>query len=438
MPNTPNFGFPLWADSPPQGATGKTLRDTIIGTSTGSLANMIDAKLQELASDKESVSNKVATYDGYGDGWNGASTETYPSTKAVNDFVTQRLSYYLGIHDYITLDVLFKYYSSVLKFSTIPPLVDIDTFQWDGNTEELSNFLGMFYKISNSTKFPDTFKVSTLEIDKDTGEATEIPLYKDFALNSTISDLKDTFGIVVYGMRIENYFQPVVVVADRAGILPAAVIEQMMGSNPGIDVPYEAGTYVYYQGGDSLATFVSKATQCISVKSYIDNNGANITDTFVSWDGGTDGLPSVLGMFYKVSDNTYVPNEIVYRYANKSSDGTVTLDEDYLAPDGFITDLAADYGIYIVSFNGHPDGIIIVKRCGVLPAAVASAITGMEVPTDVPYESGTYVVNVLLSDGETRRYVTEAFYTISTKAYIDQKFEELKMLIQGTNEGGNV
>ena len=35
---------------------------------------------------------------------------------------------------------------------------------------------------------------------------------------------------------------PMLVIADRAGTLPAAVVEQMMGVNPGMDIPYEAGT----------------------------------------------------------------------------------------------------------------------------------------------------------------------------------------------------
>ncbi|MCM1024782.1 MAG: hypothetical protein NC395_12110, partial [Prevotella sp.] len=49
MSQTKNFGFPLWGDDPPEGATGKDLRDALIGEGADSLANMVDGQLKKVA-----------------------------------------------------------------------------------------------------------------------------------------------------------------------------------------------------------------------------------------------------------------------------------------------------------------------------------------------------------------------------------------------------
>lgn len=48
MPQTTNYGFPLLADTPPEGMTGKDLRDMILGEDETSLAQMMDAELKKI------------------------------------------------------------------------------------------------------------------------------------------------------------------------------------------------------------------------------------------------------------------------------------------------------------------------------------------------------------------------------------------------------
>lgn len=48
MPQTANYGFPLLADTPPEGMTGKDLRDLILGESDTSLAQIVDAALKNV------------------------------------------------------------------------------------------------------------------------------------------------------------------------------------------------------------------------------------------------------------------------------------------------------------------------------------------------------------------------------------------------------
>lgn len=369
---------------------------------------------------KEDIFNKIENYNGYDGTWDEATTEKYPSAKAVRDFVAS----YVG-----TYAMTSGSFAELYKLFIQPEMstVELDTMTWDGSTDGLTNFLGMFYKISDSTSFPDMFKAELSKISNGAITPSYV-LWTGFShlfTNVKITELKEAFGIVVYSFGLGDFLQPLIVVADRAGTLPATVIEQFTGENPGVDVPYEAGTYVYY----NEQSFVSKAVSCMSVKNYIDKTGAEIKDTLVNWDGNTEGLSNVLEMFWKVSNNTYVPQNIVYKYASKDSDGNTTLDAAYQTYDGIMTDLAETYGIYVPTINGNYGGIIICKTNGVLPSAVASAFLGEDVPTDVPYESGTYILNRLLADG-TRTYLAEAFYTTSVKKYIDDKFEELKLSSQ--------
>lgn len=46
MAQSTNMGLPLWGEIPPEGATGKTLRDAILGMGTDSMAQLLDAKAQ--------------------------------------------------------------------------------------------------------------------------------------------------------------------------------------------------------------------------------------------------------------------------------------------------------------------------------------------------------------------------------------------------------
>lgn len=55
MSQTTNFGFPLWGDIPPEGATGKDLRDAILGEGEDSFASMVDRELGD-------INNLIRTY----------------------------------------------------------------------------------------------------------------------------------------------------------------------------------------------------------------------------------------------------------------------------------------------------------------------------------------------------------------------------------------
>ena len=346
---------------------------------------------------KEDSSNKATYIDDSLDA--NINNTNYPTNKAVYDFVSSYTSKQIG---------------------SAEATIFLPLAEWDGNTTGKFSILGMFYKVSENTEAPEQIKFD-MSFKLGDGTVQSYDFLTGIRSDIAVTDFKESLGITIYqfGEEIGG------VIAERAGTLPAALIEQMTGINPGADIPFEAGTYVMgTQSGDDFI-FVSKAQSCISVKDYIDKRGASVTDTFVDWDGSTEGLSNILDMMFKVSDNTYVPDKIVYRYADKASDGTVTLDADYLNTDGVMTDLADAYGIYVPTLNGQRDGIMIAKKSGVLPSAVVSAMLGAEVPVDVPYEAGTYVSNILLDGTDTRRYLTEAFYSASVKDYIDTKFEEI-------------
>lgn len=288
MPQTTHYGFPLWADTPPNGATGKDLRDAILGEGEGSLANRMDSELSRiegLQSDwnvtdesdpayirnkpfgtipdnLETTDNKLTSYNGTDGSWWDVTPEKYPSSQAVYDFVRDYVSNYAATSN--------NFHFFLSRFIEPFLTVEVERFDWDGVTDGHFGLLGQYYKISDNTEFPDACKVSLSEIDKSTEETTVIPIYENFLLNYTMADLKDAFGIVVYCMKDGNFTLPVVAVADRAGTLPAALIEQLMGENPGTDVPYEAGTYVLFQDDESYSLFVSKAAVCMPVKKYID------------------------------------------------------------------------------------------------------------------------------------------------------------------------
>lgn len=268
MSQTTNYGFTLWGDAPPTGATGKDLRDAVLGEDPDSLANMVDAKLKELADTKEDASNKVITYTGMDGSWSN-SDDQYPSIPAVRDFVQSYVSTFS-----ITTEQFDQIFNRAIK--PLAETVQVDTVTWDGATSGKANVIGMFYKISDSTVFPDTFSIELSTINNATGAVSSADEFgmsgiSEVFLNDKTVDAKEPFGIVVYSLKQDTSSTPFVVVADRAGTLPAIAIEQMLGINPGVNVPYEAGIYVLYSNDESnSALFVSKTTSCMSVKNYID------------------------------------------------------------------------------------------------------------------------------------------------------------------------
>lgn len=220
MPQTANFGFPLVADTPPEGMTGKDLRDKILGENSDSLARMVDSALQTVKSRAED------------------SVDT--------------LAYQLYIRPALGL-------------------IELNSYEWGAYTEGVDNVLGLFYKISESTEYADTFKIFPATIHDSAITVDEkANIFGGLPLNARTDDLKDALGIVIYSLNLLGTSMPYVVVADRSGELPAEIVEQMLGVNPGANVPYQAGTYVLYEEQDADVTFVKRVIACASVKNYID------------------------------------------------------------------------------------------------------------------------------------------------------------------------
>lgn len=246
MPQTANFGFPLWADTPPEGATGKDLRDAIIGEGADSLAQRLDSILQEILVTLENKENQIDKVNFIDDGFEvNINNVNYPTTMAVYDFVVSHTSKKIGN----------------AEATIFTPLV-----KWDGNTDGLFNILGMFYKVSENTETPKQIKFDMSFRGQDNTVHT-YDFFTGMRSDTAVTDFKDMLGITAYQIygTIGGF------IAERAGILPAEFIEQMTGTNPGEDIPFEAGTYVIgVQQGDEFL-FVSNAESCIPVKEYIDS-----------------------------------------------------------------------------------------------------------------------------------------------------------------------
>lgn len=238
--------------------------DITVPTKTSELENDSGFVTGAALAGKEDVSNKLQTYTGTEGSWSDATSTNYPSAAAVRDFVAS----YVGKHA-----ATFGDFAELYEMFIHPEMntVELDAVTWDGNTEGVPDFLGVMYKIGEYTEFPDKFKAELSLKESDGTVSGPIDAFESgfpyFFTNSKTTDLKEAFGIVVYSLdRGGNDVQPLIVVSDRSGTLPAAVIEQMMGTNPGMDVPYESGVYVLYNG----EMFVSKAVSYITVKNYID------------------------------------------------------------------------------------------------------------------------------------------------------------------------
>ncbi len=240
MPQTKYFGFPVWGDDPPEGAIGKDLRDAILGEGSGSLVQILDSTLQEMLEaieNQEDARNKATYID---DGFEpNINDENYPTNRAVYDFVNRSVN----AHE---------------------ATVHIPLAEWDGDTANKFNIFGMYYKISDNASVPENI---LFDVAKKSGTETADILIKNASQDGKMTELSESLGITFYMFGNE----PIIVVAEHAGVLPAELIEQMMGENPGVDIPYEAGTYVYFVQGDDLAVlFISRVSQVMSVKDYID------------------------------------------------------------------------------------------------------------------------------------------------------------------------
>ena len=89
MPQTTNFGFPLWADTPPEGATGKDLRDAVLGEGTGSLSNMADKAIAKVKNSVPPVDLENINFT-----WNGVTTGLTAASGSLSNGHKNSFAYY--------------------------------------------------------------------------------------------------------------------------------------------------------------------------------------------------------------------------------------------------------------------------------------------------------------------------------------------------------
>lgn len=166
-----------------------------------------------------------------------------------------------------TTEAVFNFVSSyVKKLIKISPLsVFIPVAEWNGDTEGKNSMLGMFTKVSENVKVYESIKITASSKSED-GSIQTSDTDKDLIVDTVMTDLKEMFGITIYTLSDE----PIAVIAERSGTLPAAVIEQIMGVNPGADMPYEAGTYSVGKQSSDKFIFLSKIDAVMTAKEYID------------------------------------------------------------------------------------------------------------------------------------------------------------------------
>lgn len=235
MPQTTHYGFPLLADTPPEGMTGKDLRKLLLGEDETSLAQMLDAALKALADAKESTSNKVLS----GQSWLAAEGDKlYPSMSRMSEHVSSiRRSTMARLTEYVLKTGQYSV-SQVIK--------------WDGY-DTATVVLGL-HKAGEFVSFPDcyTYILSSFKYEFLLSNETK----------SRFDALKDDYGVVVYG-DWEDGDDPLkhmqVIACDRSGTLPADVIRTVSPDYTGEDMPYEAGVYLPKKSSADDTIYISAA-----------------------------------------------------------------------------------------------------------------------------------------------------------------------------------
>lgn len=289
MPQTNNFGLPLWGDHPPEGATGKTLRDAIIGESPSSLANMVDSAMNEIDSSKIGTSSVVKKGESFPD---TEADEKIPSmgrmleaVDAANKTAKQDASQYAR---------------------ALGGYIPSDTVTWDGNAAGKSHFLDGMYKISDSTTAPKAFS-----IDLSTKKSNQYPSPYDYAgsyiaVNQNV-ELSDR-GIEVYA-----YAFGLVIVCSQGGTLTQEEAESIFGDYGGEDFGYEAGTYFSSFKFFGEFVFVSSATK------LSDQSVAVETVESIWGDIAPGKIPSTSAVFYFVEDMAIDTQVRAYSFSAMSS-----------------------------------------------------------------------------------------------------------------------
>lgn len=144
------------------------------------------------------------------------------------------------------------------------------------------------------------------------------------------------------------------------------------------------------------------------------------------WDGDITGRFAVLGMFYKVSENTIVPSRVFFAVNIIEADGNVSGEDNVFISDGVMTDLAELLGITMFTSDGDPM-LVVADRAGTLPAAVVEQVIGVNPGMDIPYEAGTYVFGEM--QGNKFLFIRRAEGIMPIPLYIDAKIGEIKALL---------
>ena len=120
MPQTTNYGFPLLAATPPEGMTGKDLRDLILGEGEDSLAQKLDAALKNV---EDTIPSAQVQAD-----WSQTDNTQL-------DYIKNKPCYYLGNRGSVT-------FGSGLDFiSLILPADAMTCFCWDNSSAPSPNAL---------------------------------------------------------------------------------------------------------------------------------------------------------------------------------------------------------------------------------------------------------------------------------------------------------
>lgn len=451
MPQTTNFGFPLMADTPPEGTTGKDLRDMIVGASEDSLASMVDAELQSVKSSVLPVNpNITLTWDGNTSGLDAASgyLTVYGNTtqrfyrisdtplgctisysqyayrrepKKISDYLiaygegSERIAF-SALRDNQSCTVQETYLSGTLTFpkkgfyayrisssNYCTKIVTLDS-PYDPKTmgslvsETTSNKVKSISDESTDNQYPSA-KAVWNALSSHSGNNADIP--------TKLSQLENDAGYLTQEdiAHLQN---------AESDDNKVNFIDDWFGDNVN-SVSYPTTKAVY----DFVTSHVKKE---ISVAE------SNIFIPIGEWDGDTTGRFNILGMFYKVSGSTKTPEKMKFSMSGKDAEGIVQKIDMFtdLVTDGLITDLAQMLGIYVYTMGGDMV-IVVADRTGVIPAAVIEQLMGVNPGADIPYEEGTYFFGS--QDSDALIFVSEASAVVGVKDYIDEKFDALCELI---------
>ena len=477
MPQTTNFGFPLWADTPPEGATGKDLRDAVLGEGTGSLSNMADKAIAKVKNSIPPVDLENINFT-----WNGVTTGLTAVVGSLSNGHKNSFAYYKILDTPVSSKIEFLAsgkikYDGLLEMEqsgvwSILPCKESEflySYQSPINTFSYACFsvfkAGTAFKSgSNTLTFPeigfyvtkalgnDTFRAENIKTaptvyDPDTMPyaAVEITSHKVVSIDENSTDTQYPSAKAVWeaigsadsgitGVKVNGSSLPLTdgevditvptktsELTNNSGFLTsnsAAVTSKESTDNKAayiddFDNPNIDNTH--YPTNKAVYDFVSSYTN-----KQIGNAEATIFLPLAEWDGNTTGKFSILGMFYKVSENTEAPEQIKFDMSFKLGDGTVQ-SYDFLTgirSDTAVTDFKESLGITIYQF-GEEIGGVIAERAGTLPAALIEQMTGINPGADIPFEAGTYVMGT--QSGDDFIFVSKAQSCISVKDYIDNK-----------------